>query len=324
MNFIYGESNGGIGKRPLKIMIYIGRKPKNFLNKNFMPSKKEYAIGIDIGGTKMAAALFDGGKVVGDFDLATPKESLDHFLVMLKALVDPLLNLAKTEKARVSGIGIGIPGNIDSKTGKIFGLPNLPILEGRTVGEMIKKMFDMPVYIDNDAKVFVRGEAVMGAGKTYKSVYGFTIGTGIGGSWWNNGEIHRGFFGGAGEPGHMVIDFSSGMDFEKCYQKILKNDPARLSQEAVLGDVLAQKLYEEFGRHLGVLLSNIVNLLDPEVFIIGGSVVDSADLFLSVAKKTMKEFVDFTPSANKVKILKSKLGHNAGIIGAALLVPQNE
>jgi glucokinase len=288
-----------------------------------MSNKKEYAIGIDLGGTKMAAALFDGEKVIGDFDLATPKESLDHFLVMIKALVDPLLNLAKAEKVRVSGIGIGIPGEADAKTGKFFGLPNLPFLEGKPVGEMIKKMFDMPVFIDNDAKVFVRGEAVKGAGKAYKSIYGLTIGTGIGGSWWNNGEIHRGIFGGAGEPGHMVTDFSSNMDFEKCYQKILKNDPARLSQDAVLGDVLAQKLYEEFGRHLGVLLSNIINLLDPEVFILGGSVIGSADLFLSMAKKTMKEFVAFTPSASKVKVLKGKLGHTAGIIGAALLVPQN-
>jgi glucokinase len=288
-----------------------------------MLNKKQYAIGIDLGGTKMAAALFDGEKVIGDFDLATPKESLDHFLVMLKALVDPLFNLAKTEKVRVSGIGIGIPGQVDAKTGKIFGLPNLPTLEGKMIGEMIKKMFEIPVYIDNDAKVFVRGEAIIGAGKAFSNIYGLTIGTGIGGSWWNNGEAYRGFFGGAGEPGHMVTDFSSGMDFEKCYQKILKNDPARLSQEAVMGDILSQRLYEEFGRHLGVLLSNIINLLDPEVFVLGGSVMGSADLFLSTAKKTMKEYVSFSPSVNKVKVLKSKLGCNAGIIGAALLVPKN-
>ena len=117
----------------------------------------------------------------------------------------------------------------------------------------------------------------------------------------------------------MVIDFESGVGLEEAYHKLTQSNPASLAEEAYRGDVLAEKMFEEVGRDLGIAFANIVNLIDPEVIIVGGGVVESSDLFLPKIKKTMREHI-FSPEAKKIKILKSKLGENAGAIGAALLI----
>lgn len=281
---------------------------------------KKYSIGIDIGGTKMYAILFNGEKIIADSKLATSKDSLENFLVMLKALIEPLLDRARIDRVKIAGIGIGIPGEVDKKTGKLYGSPNIPILNGEPIEKLIENSLKMPIVVDNDANVFILGEIMVGAAKKYKNVYGLTLGTGIGGAWWINNNVYHGAFGGGNEAGHMITDLSSGLDFEKSYHHLTQNNPAKLSQEAIFGDPLAIKAFEEFGQHLGAAFANIINLLDPEAIILGGSVMDSADLFLSSAKKTMQQFVLLPFSANNVKILKSKLKEDAGAIGAALLV----
>ncbi len=281
---------------------------------------KQYSIGIDIGGTKIRGVLWNGEKVVADYELATPTDNLDHFLIMIKAVVDPLLEKGKSDKVKVAGIGIGMPGVIEKKTGKLYGCPNLPLLSGKPIGELIKKIYNLPVVIDNDANVFIRSEATAGAAREYDNVYGLTIGTGIGGAWWINKQIYAGALGGGNEPGNMVINFSFRLNFEQSFQQLTKNNPAKLSQDAIIGDALAEKSFAEFGQNLGCLMANIVNLLDPQAFVLGGSVMRSADLFLAEAKKTMKEYILLPYSAQNVKVLKSKLGKDAGAIGAAMLI----
>ena len=283
-------------------------------------SAKQYSIGIDIGGTKIRGGLWNGEKIIADYELGTPDDNLNHFLIMFKAVVDPLFEKAGQDNVKVKGIGIGTPGEIEEKTGKLYGCPNLPTLAGKPVGDLIKEMYDYPIVIDNDAKAFIRGEVLAGAAMGYKNVYGLTLGTGIGAAWWINNGTYRGAFGGANEAGHSIVNLSAGMDFEATFQHLLKNNPAKLSQEAILGDQLAQKAFEEFGKNLGALMANIVNLIEPEAFVLGGSVMGSHDLFLSEAKKAMKQYVLLPFAASKVKVLKSKLGKDAGVIGAALLV----
>jgi len=285
-----------------------------------MPNDKIYSIGIDIGGTKIRGVLWDGEKVIDDYELATPLDSLDHFLVMVKAVVDPLLERAKTNKVPVKGIGIGMPGKEDKKTGKIYRVSNLPLLQGQMCGQLIRGIINLPIVLDNDACTFTRAEVLAGAAKGYSNVFGLTLGTGIGGSWWVNGEIYRGAHNSAGEPGYTIIDLSSGLDFEKSYQKLTKNNTVLMATEAYRGDPLAEKVFAEFGLYLGVCMANIINLIDPEAFVIGGSVIKSGDLFLSAVKKSIKQYSASPVAANKVKILKSKLGKNAGAIGAAMLV----
>ncbi|MEI6596778.1 MAG: ROK family protein [bacterium] len=281
---------------------------------------KQYLIGVDIGGTKMSAVLFDGEKVIADYVLATPKDNLEHFMIMLKALVEPLQDKAKAGDGMVKGIGIGIAGMLDYEENKIVEAPNLPLLNGLKLPDnLVSKLNIEQIKVDNDAHCFLRAEMKFGAGKKHKNVFGITVGTGIGGAFWYNNEIYRGAHGGATEIGWLTVDFKEGMALEEAYHKLTQNSPAVLAEEAYRGDILAEKSYEEFGHYLGISLANMVNIIDPELIIVGGGVIESSDLFLSRTKKIMRQYIK-SPRAKVIKIVKGKLGANAGAIGAALLV----
>lgn len=285
-----------------------------------MATKKEYTIGIDVGGTKMAGILFDGKNVVADYVLATPQDNIDHFFIMLQAVIEPLLEKAKELKVKVKGVGLGVAGVINYQERKMLKSPNIPIIDGMKLAEMLEQKIGLPVVMDNDCHCFVRAESLLGATKNYQNVFGVTIGTGIGGAWWHNGDVYKGAHGGAGEFGVMVVDFDQELRLEKdAYHKLLQNNPERMAEEAYRGDVLAQKAFEEVGKYLGLAFGNIINIVDPEVIVVGGGVVQAADLFLPAIKKYLPLHVQ-SLEAKKIKVLKSKLGANAGAIGAALLV----
>ncbi len=279
---------------------------------------KQYAIGIDIGGTKISGVLFDGEKVLADYTLATPQDNLEHFLIMLNAVVEPLLEKANKNKITVAGIGMGVAGSLDRNRQIILNPPNIKILNKVNLIEQLKNKFNYSLKLDNDVNCFVRAEALLGAGQSYSNVFGLAIGTGIGGGWWYNGGIYNGSHA-VTQPAWQIIDVVNGLSLEQAYQKLMQNSPAASAEEAYRGDILAQKTYDEFGQYLGIALANIVNIIDPEVIIIGGGVVESSDLFLSKTKKVMKQFI-LSPEAKKVKIVKGKLGSLAGAIGAALLL----
>ncbi len=285
----------------------------------FYNMEKKYTIGIDIGGTKMLAVLFDGQTVLADYSLSTPKDNLNKFLTMIKALVEPLLNKAKEDKIKVSGIGLGLAGFFNYETGKIIKSPNLPFLDGQDILEKIKKVISLPVAFDNDANCFTRAEAVLGAGRKFKNVFGVTIGTGIGGGWCVNGEIYNGSHTSAGEIGWMIVDYDHSIRLEEAYQRLMQNNPIQVAEEAYRGDVLAEKAYQEFGKYLGASLVSMINLIDPEIIVLGGGVVKSTDLFLSDIKKEIKKYA-LVGGATNVKVVKGKLGDLAGAIGAAMLV----
>ncbi len=282
-------------------------------------SKKTYTIGVDIGGTKMLAVLFDGEKVIEDYILATPKDNVEHFLIMLNALIKPLEERALRDKIKIKGMGLGIAGVINYKEEKILNSPNIPIINNLKIIDELKKFTEMPLKIDNDANCFLRAEKLKGAVQKYNNIYGIIIGTGIGGAWWINNEIYLGAHGSAGEPGSMVINFENCLELEEAYHRLTKNNPAILAEEAYKGNVLAQKTFIELGKDLGFAFVNIINILDPEVIVVGGGATKASDLFLNEAKKTMLEHLTLA-EAKKIKILKSKLGKHAGAIGAALLI----
>ncbi len=290
-------------------------------------NEKHYTIGIDIGGTKMSAILFDkdlptdkAKKIIADDKLATPKDNLEHFIIMLNALIEPLLEKAQQDKVKVKGIGLSVAGVQDYQEQKILISPNIPIINNVKLATEVKNKINLPVKMDNDANCFLRAEMKIGAGQKYTNAYGIIIGTGIGGAWWFNNKIYHGSHSGAGEPGQMIIDFDSRIALEPAYHKLTQDNPVAIAEEAYRGDNLAEKTFAEIGQDLGIALANIVNIIDPEVFIIGGGVVEASDLFLSQVKKTMKEYIH-SPEAKKIKIIKGKLGEHAGAIGAALLVP---
>ena len=267
----------------------------------------------------MSAVLFDGEKVIMDCTLATPKDDLEHIFVMMLALIEPLEEKAKELKIKISGIGLGAAGVIDYREGKMLYSPNIPLIDGVCLARELEKRTGFPVTIDNDGNCFTQAVATLGVAKKYDNVYGFIIGTGIGGGWWLNNDIYRAPFGGSGEPGEMIIDFNAGIKLEEAYHKLTQNNPALLAEEAYRGDVLAEKSYEELGKFLGIALANIVNLIAPEVIVLGGGAIDSSDLFLSITKKTMRDNISSSEAGKNIKILKSKIGKHAGAIGAACL-----
>jgi len=268
----------------------------------------------------MSAVLFDGQNVAADYTLATPKDNLEHFMIMLKALVEPLQDKAKAAGGIVKAMGVGIAGMLDLKENKIVEAPNLPLLNGLKLPDNLSARLGIgQIKIDNDAHCFLRAEMKFGAGKNRANVFGLTVGTGIGGAFWHNGEIYQGAHGSATEVGWLTVDFIGGMRLEEAYHKLMQNSPAALADEAYHGDVLAEKSYDEFGHYLGISLANVVNMLDPEIIIVGGGVIESSSLFLSRTKKIMREYIK-SPESKAVKIIKGKLGANAGAIGAALLV----
>lgn len=281
------------------------------------PNKK-YSIGIDVGGTKITAVLVQDEKVIADSTLGTPQDTLDHFLIMVKAVIEPLLETAKKEKIKISAIGMGIPGMISIKGDKILKCPNLPILNGVNLPALFKRKFGLNVIMDNDAACFVRAEAQLGAGKNYKNVYGLTIGTGIGGGWWLNNNVHKCSFGGGSEPGHMILNYNNDLDWEKAYHNITDRNPKNIAKRAFMGDQRAEKIFEEVGQVFGVGFANIVNIIGPEIIVIGGGVSESSGLFLEEAKKTMEQLI-INPAGKKTKLVKAKLGQLAGAIGASLL-----
>lgn len=280
---------------------------------------KQYTIGVDIGGTKMSAVLFDSEKVIADYKLATPRDTLEHFMIMLNALIEPLIDRARKDKIKIKGIGLGIPGPIDYKERKVLVCNNVHIIDGVKLADQLEKKVFLPVKMDHDTNCFLRAEMKIGAGQKFSNVCGVIVGTGIGSAWWFNNKIYQGFFGGAGELCEMVIDFESGITLEQAYHKLTQGNPATLAEEAYRGDILAEKTFNEIGRDLGIAFANIVNIIDPEAIIIGGGAVESSDLFLPKVKKVMREYIH-SPEAKKIKLLKGKLGEHAGAIGAALLV----
>lgn len=280
--------------------------------------QKTYKIGVDIGGTKMIGVLLDDEKIITDCLLATPKDDANHFFIMLKALVEPLLEKARKDGALVSGVGISVAGVLDYTIGKMVLCPNIPILNGLKILERASKFISLPMVIDNDVKCFVRAETEIGYRKKYDNVFGIAVGTGIGGGWYFNGEVYHGANGGAGEIGE-IADFNTGVTLEAAYHNLMNKNPKDAAMQTLLGDEMSKKAYEDFGNILGIALANAVNLMDPAVIIIGGGALESSHLFLDITRSKMHSLIA-SDKGKKIKLLKSKLGAHACAIGAAMLL----
>jgi glucokinase len=306
-----------------------------------MKDKKKYAIGIDLGGTNQRVALVSSsGEIIKKIKEPTSDEILDALFKILGNIFSP----------EVAGIGIGVAGLVDRKSGRVLLSPNLHAVERVDLVNEIREKFGVPVFIENDANTAALGEKWLGAGKVFSSFVLFTLGTGIGGGIIFDNKILNV----SAEIGHMSIQ----VDGEKCpcgnsgclesyasarailsktvsalekgresllreysggnFYKLTTEDVYRAALD---GDSLSRELLKDAGRCLGIGIANMINLMGPEAIILAGGLIGAWDIYVQEAikeasRRAFKELYD------RVKITPSLLLDNAGTFGAAGLVFQ--
>jgi len=290
----------------------------------------KYAIGVDVGGTKTTAAvLSESGELIGD--IYKGATHADHSTSDVEQnIAEPIqraLENAAVPIGDILGIGMGLPGPLDAKAGILLTPNNLPSLHHYPVRERMEKRFDLPVKIDNDANVFALGEAIFGQGRGSTVLIGLTLGTGFGCGIVINQKIFEGATGTAGEiwlspyGDSMFEEYISGRGLARIYEKYSgeKVIGPEIESRARLGQETAIQTWEKFGRHLGIIISHMVNFLDPDVVVIGGSISHAFDLFVSSLREALFKNINPRP-AEHVAVFQSKLGEQAAMFGAAGLV----
>lgn len=311
---------------------------------------KNAAIGIDIGGTKISLILGDEkGKILVQSVIPTQTgKATSKCLKQLFDEVGRLVKAAKQKKCKLQGIGVGIPGAVNSARGVVPRSPNLKGWKGYPLAANLKKKFDLPVILCNDANVAALAEKHFGQAKHCKDFIYLTVSTGIGGGLIANHQLIEGASYVGGEIGHMTL--VPGGNLCKCGQKgcleayasgtaIAKyvKDELRKGRKSVLkkakkittkeigqaarkGDRLSLEAFSVAGFYLGVGVANLLNVLNPELISFGGGVWKSAPAsFMRVIKENCKEYA-WPEAYRKVKFVRSKIKGSIGDLGALALV----
>jgi glucokinase len=303
-------------------------------------------IGVDLGGTKMAVGVVDSDQHV-HYQGREPSTGLSEDKLIEELAAE--LQEAKQARPDVLAAGLGIPATIDRDRGVAIQAVNLEISDVPLRDEMHEQL-GLPVYMDNDANVAALAEFLYGAGRGARDVVLLTIGTGIGGGLILDGEVYRGSTGAAAELGHIVIEedgplcqgscpnhgcveaLASGTAIAKAGKAAAERDPdsalgkalaegpivgRTVTELALSGDGPAREVVAEAGRHIGVALSSLANIFDPDVFVIGGGVSAVGDLLLDPAREELRSRA--LPPMNERPVKLAELGPDAGMIGAAAM-----
>ncbi len=315
--------------------------------------------GIDLGGTKIAVAVVDtaSGRVLaraqGPTDSqAGPQSVLGRMADLVRvACADGAIPLPSLD-----GIGLGVPGVFDSRTGHTQFLPNLQgAWRDVPAGPGLAAKLGRPVWLINDARAFVLAEATLGAGRGHATVVGLTLGTGVGGGIALAGRLFLGIDGTAGEFGHMTLapdgpactcgnrgcleTYASGKAIQAlATQQLASGQPSRLldlaggSSDRVTpelvgaaareGDEVALAVLQRVTTYLGVGVANIVTTVSPDCVVLGGSVANLGELLLEPIRVAVRERCRATP-VERIRIVQSLLGADAGALGAAIWAAQH-
>jgi glucokinase len=315
----------------------------------------EYLIGVDIGGTKVAAGLVTAAGGI-THQARTPMVANDAIagLAAVISSIDSVRAAAKLEAELdipISGIGICAPGPLDPRTGIVINPPNLPGWRNFPLASEISKTYRLPVRVDNDGNAAALAEALWGAGRDYRNVFCATIGTGIGTGIVFDRHIYHGRTGAAAEGGHMTIDYRGprcGCGKFGCIE-VLASGPsiARRASEKIAagrssaimeqaggrldritgemvgraygsGDLLAKEVLQETALFLTVWLGNIVDLLEPDVMIIGGGVACMLQPFFEEIRNGLPSWC-VNSHCQEIPLVTAHYGADAGIAGGAAL-----
>jgi glucokinase len=306
-----------------------------------------HVVGIDLGGTKILSVCLDTSLNIVDRDYReTPSEEGPR--AVIREMVESARAAAGGRNVR--GLGVSAPGPLDIDRGVVTQAPNLPGWTEIPLQQLIRDQSGLPAWIENDANAGAYAEFKLGAGRGSNHMVLVAIGTGVGGGFILDGRLYHGASGGAGEVGHMIVDpdgaicgcgragcleaVASGRALDKAALAIAQNEPdgilARQAREAgeepdarILDlaaeqvDIAAVEAITRAGRFLGVGLTNLVNLLNPDVIVIGGSLRNS-ELYLRTAIDTMRRDA-FKQHSSDVRVVKAELGDEAPAVGAALI-----
>ncbi len=289
-------------------------------------------IGIDLGGTNVRVAkVSEDGQILQV--LSSPSHALEgteKVMSNLKSLIRQIDGLSE-----VSGIGIGVPGPVDTIKGVMTMATNLPGFENYPMAQELEHEFNIPTFVDNDANVAGLAEALVGAGKGYNIVYYITHSTGVGGALVADGKVISGKNGYAGEVGNIIIQ-SEGEKInhlnigaaENVFsgtalvnQAKVKLNPNITSAKEIFdlakeGNVIAQKMIDDMAYHFALLCSAIGHVVDPHVFVIGGGVSKSHEAYFD---KLLENYNKLVHVGMRNPLFKRAELAEPGIVGAAML-----
>ena len=310
----------------------------------------KHSIGIDLGGTDIKAGLVSAtGELSCQVVLPThvdagPKAVASRIAEATREVV------AKAEEQRTTdiiGIGLGAPGLIIAETGVVHFSPNFPGWTDIPLVDDVKKALgiqSLPVFMDNDVNAMTLGELRHGAGVGHQSIVALTLGTGVGGGVVIDGQVYHGSRNTAGELGHTVVEpngrycgcgnqgcleaYAGAKNIvERTQEKIAAGSntkltseltPKRIAAAAHAGDSLAVEIFAETGVYIGIALTSIAHVLNPEVAIIGGGIAEAGEslLFEPIRNEFTRRAMDIP---GMMKVVPATLGNRAGIVGAAML-----
>jgi glucokinase len=308
-------------------------------------------IGVDIGGTKIAAGVVDGeGTILDTSQVPTPQTP--------DGVIDAIADAVHAVSAGydVHAVGIGAAGYVDNKRATVLFAPNIN-WRHEALKDKVEQRVSLPVVVENDANAAAWGEYRFGAGQGHDDVVCITLGTGLGGGIIIGGKLHRGRFGVAGEFGHIRVvpdGLLCGCGSQGCWEqyasgralvryarqraaatpenaKILlglgDGSPAAIegkhvSEAARAGDLVAVDSFRELARWAGAGLADLASLFDPSAFIVGGGVSDEGDLVLEPIRKSFRRWLVGNQWRPHAQVLAAQLGGKAGLVGAADLARQ--
>ncbi len=320
---------------------------------------KRHVVGIDIGGTKLATVVADStGHILNKVRKPTLAErGPEYALQLLFDMVRETVVLAGLEQKAISAIGVSCGGPLDTKTGIVYSPPNLPGWDALPLKTQLESEFQIPVTIENDANASALAEYRFGGGRGYNAVLYMTMSTGIGGGIVLDGQVYHGANDSAGEVGHQILVPDGprcGCGKRGCLEALCSGPAiARRAQAAVRkqlidgnastvlldlaggriediksehvleagrqDDVLALQLVEETAYYMGWGIANLVNILNPDIVLLGTIAIAAGDLLLDPIRKTVSEFA-MTRPAEAVKIAPAQLGDALGDLAAVALV----
>lgn len=310
-------------------------------------------LGCDLGGTNIKAGLVDlkSGSVLHSKSTSTEaQEGHQAVIDRITRLIQDLIQTSEFNTSAVQGVGVSVPGVLDPAQGKTLFLPNFPgQWKDIPLGKQLSSALNLPVSILNDARAITYGEYRYGAGRGIDRMACYAIGTGIGGGLIVDGQLHLGFQGTAGELGHQTVEFNglrcgcgnygcletyaSGPAIASQAEKAVRQGlttimgemvdydynqitPKLVAEAARQGDQIAREIWERVGRYLGTGIANVCVSIGPERVVLAGGVAAAGDLLLDPIRETLKQRVHVMP-LEKVEVLASSLGRDAGILGIA-------